>query len=114
MVPQKIPLEASFGKGTESFVQIPDVLISRETLIHIGFTPEKATEIYNRWSDWPIEGGALAGRETPTTERLCLRHSSTLPEALLLANKTLLATIMTRDGELVSLVVGLIELPKRP
>ncbi|KAK3943324.1 hypothetical protein QBC46DRAFT_420745 [Diplogelasinospora grovesii] len=35
---------------------IPEVLISRETLTHVGLSEAKATELWGEWSNWPTSG----------------------------------------------------------
>ncbi|KAK0708417.1 hypothetical protein B0H67DRAFT_603407 [Lasiosphaeris hirsuta] len=39
-----------------AFVTIPDVLISRETLIHVGLSAERAGELWQKWTNWPQNG----------------------------------------------------------
>lgn len=35
------------------FAVIPITLVSRETLLYVGFSEERATELWNRWTNWP-------------------------------------------------------------
>jgi hypothetical protein len=35
---------------------IPDFRISRETLVYVGFSANKASELWDRWSNWPADG----------------------------------------------------------
>ncbi|KAI1140300.1 hypothetical protein F5Y05DRAFT_424226 [Hypoxylon sp. FL0543] len=42
----------------ESYHEIPDVLISSATLEYLGYTHDRATEIWREWTDW---GGELQG-----------------------------------------------------
>ncbi|KAK3370740.1 hypothetical protein B0T24DRAFT_299030 [Lasiosphaeria ovina] len=49
----------SFDVSLESsvaFSTIPDVLISRETMIHIGLSTEKTDELWQQWVNWPHDG----------------------------------------------------------
>ncbi|KAK0705888.1 hypothetical protein B0T26DRAFT_788018 [Lasiosphaeria miniovina] len=49
----------SFDVSLESsvaFSTIPDVLISRETMIHNGLSTEKADELWQQWDNWPHDG----------------------------------------------------------
>lgn len=40
----------------DAVTMIPDTLISRETLVYVGFTEAKATELWSRWCNWPETG----------------------------------------------------------
>ncbi|KAK0623970.1 hypothetical protein B0T14DRAFT_517332 [Immersiella caudata] len=50
-----IPLVAP-PESLAAFVTIPDVLISRETLMHVGLSAEKAGELWQKWTNWPKNG----------------------------------------------------------
>ncbi|KAF4982964.1 hypothetical protein FZEAL_1534 [Fusarium zealandicum] len=45
----------------DMFATIPDQLVSRATIEHVGFSKTKATEMWNAWDNWPTTG---PGRET--------------------------------------------------
>lgn len=55
---EDIPLDVQTSSDTavDPFVNIPDVLISKETLLYVGYDETKAEELWNRWSDWPADG----------------------------------------------------------
>lgn len=36
-------------------IKFPDALISKETLICVGYDLTKADELWNRWSNWPAD-----------------------------------------------------------
>ncbi|KAF4949046.1 hypothetical protein FGADI_9331 [Fusarium gaditjirri] len=46
---KKIPLDANIESRPDTFVTVPEKLISRVTIEYIGFSSDKAREI---WSDW--------------------------------------------------------------
>ena len=50
-----IPLNVSFrSPDTQgAFMTIPDQLISRASLEYVGFSFQKATELWDRWTHWP-------------------------------------------------------------
>ncbi|KAM7214981.1 hypothetical protein V8F06_009658 [Rhypophila decipiens] len=52
---QHIPLEVAPNSplADDAFADLPSVLISRETLIHLGYTDEKAGYIWDCWTNWP-------------------------------------------------------------
>jgi hypothetical protein len=43
-------------EAVDAFATIPEYLFSRETLIHVGLSEEKADELWDRWSNWPADG----------------------------------------------------------
>ncbi|KAK3346948.1 hypothetical protein B0T25DRAFT_291512 [Lasiosphaeria hispida] len=43
-------------ESSAAFVTIPDVLISRETLMHVGLSAENAGELWQKWTNWPQFG----------------------------------------------------------
>ncbi|KAF4338107.1 ferric-chelate reductase [Fusarium beomiforme] len=49
-----IPLEARFDSTPEAFHAIPDQRVSKATLKHIGFTEEKAEEIWHQFENFPV------------------------------------------------------------
>jgi hypothetical protein len=53
-----IPLDISLEPPAagDAFSMIPTVLISYETLVHVGLSEVKATELWNRWINWPVSG----------------------------------------------------------
>ncbi|KAH7137266.1 hypothetical protein B0J13DRAFT_625044 [Dactylonectria estremocensis] len=46
-----VPLQSA--AAINAFVTIPDELISRATLTHVGFSEAKADALWNTWTDWP-------------------------------------------------------------
>jgi hypothetical protein len=50
-----IPLNALM-QSPAAFAEIPEGLISLATLVHIGFSFQKAAEIWHRWTNWPTSG----------------------------------------------------------
>jgi hypothetical protein len=58
-----IPLNVSLSSpaAEDAFAMIPVALISRETLVYVGLSEVKATELWSQWSNWPAQG---ARRET--------------------------------------------------
>jgi hypothetical protein len=55
---QDIPLDVRAFDNViaGAFVTIPDILISKETLIYVGFNTTKADELWKCWSNWPAHG----------------------------------------------------------
>ncbi|RMZ89796.1 hypothetical protein DV736_g2967, partial [Chaetothyriales sp. CBS 134916] len=53
-----IPLNTAPGSPAfnDAFSTIPVFTISRETLIYVGLSEEKASEMWNRWIHWPSTG----------------------------------------------------------
>ena len=53
-----IPLQISQSSSAmqNAFVTIPEALISRETLTHVGLSASKGDEIWGQWTDWPADG----------------------------------------------------------
>ena len=53
-----IPLNISLESlaADDAFAIIPTVLISRETLVYIGFSAAKAAEMWSEWTNWPAFG----------------------------------------------------------
>lgn len=49
--PQSDLSNDAFARGT-----IPEDLISRETLLYVGLSENKATELWHRWINWPAFG----------------------------------------------------------
>jgi hypothetical protein len=43
-------------EAVDAYVTIPTVLISRQTLVYMGLNDDKATHIWNRWTNWPVGG----------------------------------------------------------
>lgn len=58
-----IPLNVSLSSpaAEDAFAMIPVALISSETLVYVGLSEVKATELWNQWTNWPAQG---ARRET--------------------------------------------------
>jgi hypothetical protein len=52
--PLQIPPDSP--EAVDAFATIPEHLFSRETLIHIGLSEEKADELWDRWTNWPADG----------------------------------------------------------
>lgn len=56
----KSPLEIkSYGDDaatSNAFLEISDILISRETLLSVGYDSSKADELWARWTHWPARG----------------------------------------------------------
>ncbi|TQV91469.1 hypothetical protein V2A60_008885 [Cordyceps javanica] len=50
-IPLDVPLDSP--EADDAFTTIPTHIISRATLIHVGFTAAKAAEIWERWTNWP-------------------------------------------------------------
>ncbi|KAM0350646.1 hypothetical protein ACHAPU_003133 [Fusarium lateritium] len=48
------PLEAQPTTDPDAFVALPDQRISKATIKHIGFSQEKADEIWYQWENWPV------------------------------------------------------------
>ncbi|KAM7187716.1 hypothetical protein V8F20_010853 [Naviculisporaceae sp. PSN 640] len=64
---QHLPL-APQPLDPRAFVEIPTSLISYETALHVGYSPKKANELWNYWSNWepgmarevdPDDGGLI-------------------------------------------------------
>src|SRR5690349_15737120 len=53
-IPLSTPISSS--EAQDAFVTIPTDLVSLETLLHVGFSNTKATELWNRWTNWPTTG----------------------------------------------------------
>jgi hypothetical protein len=53
-IPLVIPLQSL--AADDAFVTIPATLISYETLLYIGLSEAKATELWSRWINWPPSG----------------------------------------------------------
>jgi hypothetical protein len=53
-LPLDVPLQSSLAG--EVYVTIPQTLISRQTLLYIGLSDSKATELWHRWNDWLADG----------------------------------------------------------
>ncbi|KAK4032093.1 hypothetical protein C8A01DRAFT_20795 [Parachaetomium inaequale] len=53
-IPLDVPLQSPLAD--EAYVTIPQTLISRQTLAHIGLSDSKATELWHRWGNWPADG----------------------------------------------------------
>jgi hypothetical protein len=53
-----IPIDVSISspEADNAFVMIPVSLISYETLLYVGLTKEKSSELWNLWSNWPTRG----------------------------------------------------------
>ncbi|KAJ4258204.1 hypothetical protein NW762_008350 [Fusarium torreyae] len=51
-----IPLNAHPQSQPEAFATIPADLISNATIEYVGFAPDKATQIWNSWNNWPTTG----------------------------------------------------------
>ncbi|KAG7143430.1 hypothetical protein HYQ45_000394 [Verticillium longisporum] len=53
-----IPLSISLQSpaAPTAFSTIPDLLISRATLVYLGFSEQKADALWAEWSDWPPTG----------------------------------------------------------
>jgi hypothetical protein len=49
-----VPLQSPLAG--EVYVTIPQTLISRQTLLYIGLSDSKATELWHRWNDWLADG----------------------------------------------------------
>ncbi|KAH7233387.1 hypothetical protein BKA59DRAFT_535316 [Fusarium tricinctum] len=48
-----IPLSTNPRSRPDAFATIPDKLLSKETIVYLGFNRDKATEIWNGWNNWP-------------------------------------------------------------
>jgi hypothetical protein len=53
-IPLNIPL--SSPAADDAFAMIPVVLISYETLVYVGLSEAKATELWSQWTNWPALG----------------------------------------------------------
>lgn len=53
-IPLNSPISPS--PSDDAFATIPENLISRETLLHVGLSENKATELWHRWTNWPASG----------------------------------------------------------
>jgi hypothetical protein len=53
-IPLDIPLESP--AAGDAFAIIPEVLISRETIVYVGLSEAKAIELWNLWINWPASG----------------------------------------------------------
>lgn len=53
-IPLNTPTSPPFSD--DAFATIPEDLISHETLLHLGLSEGKATEIWHRWTNWPTSG----------------------------------------------------------
>lgn len=53
-----IPLNVSLSSpaANDAFAMIPVALISYETLVYVGLSEAKATELWNQWTNWPAQG----------------------------------------------------------
>ena len=53
-----IPLNVSLSSpaADDAFALIPVALISYETLVYVGLSEAKATELWNQWTNWPAQG----------------------------------------------------------
>ncbi|KAH8587758.1 hypothetical protein B0O99DRAFT_665269 [Bisporella sp. PMI_857] len=53
-----IPLDVSFSSpaADDAFATIPVALISYETLVYVGLSEAKATELWRQWTNWPAQG----------------------------------------------------------
>ena len=53
-----IPLDVSLSSpaADDAFAVIPVALISYETLVYVGLSEAKATELWSRWTNWPAQG----------------------------------------------------------
>jgi hypothetical protein len=53
-----IPLDISLSSpaADNAFAMIPVVLISYETLVYVGLSEAKATELWSQWTNWPVQG----------------------------------------------------------
>ncbi len=53
-----IPLNVSLSTpaADDAFALIPVALISYETLVYVGLSEAKATELWSQWTNWPAEG----------------------------------------------------------
>ncbi|KAM0350691.1 hypothetical protein ACHAPU_003183 [Fusarium lateritium] len=48
-----LPLNTNPRSRPDAFVTIPEQLISKATIEHLGFNSDKAAEIWNGWINWP-------------------------------------------------------------
>jgi hypothetical protein len=53
-----IPLNVSLSSpaADDAFATIPVALISYETLVYVGLSEAKATELWSQWTNWPAQG----------------------------------------------------------
>lgn len=53
-----IPLDVSLSSpaADNAFAMIPVALISYETLVYVGLSEAKATELWSQWTNWPAQG----------------------------------------------------------
>jgi hypothetical protein len=53
-----IPLNVSLSSpaADDAFAMIPVALISYETLVYVGLSEAKATELWSQWTNWPAQG----------------------------------------------------------
>ncbi|KAJ9268253.1 hypothetical protein DTO212C5_5700 [Paecilomyces variotii] len=53
-----IPLDVSLSSPAvdDAFAMIPVALISYETLVYVGLSEAKATELWRQWINWPAQG----------------------------------------------------------
>ncbi|KND87497.1 hypothetical protein TOPH_07846 [Tolypocladium ophioglossoides CBS 100239] len=58
-IPLNISLESPAAR--DAFATIPAVLISRETLVYVGLSEAKATELWDQWINWPASGPGDGG-----------------------------------------------------
>lgn len=43
-------------RGLDIFVEVPEHLISKAALLYVGYTEDKAEELWRRWCNWPADG----------------------------------------------------------
>ncbi|KAI3316584.1 hypothetical protein HD806DRAFT_517201 [Xylariaceae sp. AK1471] len=51
-----VSVSSNDASASGAFAVIPEVLISRETLLYVGFSETKATELWDEWTNWPSFG----------------------------------------------------------
>jgi hypothetical protein len=53
-IPLNVPL--SSPAADDAFAMIPVALISYETLVYVGLSEAKATQLWSQWTNWPAQG----------------------------------------------------------
>lgn len=53
-IPLDVPIESA--AADDAFVTIPDKLISRATLVYVGFSERKAAQLWASWIKWLFDG----------------------------------------------------------
>lgn len=49
-------MAAGSHSDSDVFVEVPEHLISKAALLYVGYTNDKAEELWSRWCNWPADG----------------------------------------------------------